>query len=267
MNAVAELFRRALGERRNALIGLTVGAIGMCTLALAMYPSLRDQLGALTAVLPPEITAFFGADMVTPAGYVSSQVFTKIAPLLVMISAIGAGALSCAFERGGVLAVTLAAPVRRTQIVAAHALAVVTEVAVLAAAVGVVLVALREPTGLNIPIARLLAGTVALALLGAFHGLLTLAVGAASGSRGLAIGVGTGFALGGFLLSGLAPLVDSDLLGLVSPFHWAFGAQPLEAGWNGAVLSGLLALTAGSVLLVGVAATLFRRRDVGGATT
>ncbi|WP_086825060.1 ABC transporter permease subunit [Allokutzneria sp. NRRL B-24872] len=263
MNATAELFRRALGERRSTLIGLTVGAIGMCALALAMYPSLREQLGALTAVLPPEITAFFGADMVTPAGYVSSQVFTKIAPLLVMISAIGAGALPCALERDGVLAVTLAAPVRRAQIITAHALAIVTEVAVLAAAVGAVLIALREPTGLDIPLARLLAGTVALALLGAFHGLLTLTIGAASGSRGLAVGVGTGVALGGFLLSGLAPLVGSDLLGFLSPFHWAFGAQPLEAGWSWAVLSGLLALAAGSVLLAAAAALLFRRRDIG----
>ena len=262
MSTIAELFRRAVGERRHSLIGLTVAAVGMCTLVMAMYPSLRDQLGALTAVLPPEITAFFGADMVTPAGYVSSQVFSKIAPLLVMITAIGAGALSCAFERTGVLAVTLAAPVRRTQVVAAHALAVTAEVAVLVAAVGVVLVALRQPTGLDIPVARLLAGTVALALLGAFHGLLTLAVGAASGSRGLAIGAGTGVALSGFLLSGLAPLVDSDLLGLVSPFHWAFGAQPLEAGWNWAVLSGLLALTTGCLLLLTAATLLFRRRDI-----
>ncbi|MCP3800677.1 hypothetical protein NLX83_15525 [Allokutzneria sp. A3M-2-11 16] len=263
MSTTAELLRRAIGERRHSLTGLTVGAIGMCALVMAMYPSLRDQLGALTAVLPPEITAFFGADMVTPAGYVSSQVFTKIAPLLVMITAIGAGALSCSFERSGVLAVTLATPVRRVHVVTAHALAVTAEVVMLAAAVGVVLVVLRGPTDLDIPVTRLLAGTAALALLGVFHGLVTLAVGAASGSRGLAVGVGTGLALGGFLLSGLAPLVDSDVLGLFSPFHWAFGAQPLEVGWNAAVLLGLLALATGCALLLAAATVLFRRRDIG----
>ncbi|WHT20241.1 hypothetical protein N8J89_03975 [Crossiella sp. CA-258035] len=252
-----------MNERRHTVLGLTVGAIAMCTLALAMYPSLRDQLGALTAVLPPQLTAFFGTDMVTPAGYVSSQIFTKIAPLLVMVTAIGAGALPCAFERSGVLAMALAEPVRRPQVLAAHALAVLTEVALLAGAVGVVLVALREPTGLDIPITRLLAGTVALALLGVLHGLLTLAVGAASGSYGLALGVGTGVALGGFLLSGLAPLVDTKLLGLISPFHWAFGAQPLEVGWTGSVLLGMLALTGGCVLLLAAAVTTFQRRDIG----
>ncbi|MBP2479559.1 ABC-2 type transport system permease protein [Crossiella equi] len=262
MNTVLELFGRAVGQRRHSLLGLTVGAIGMCSVALALYPSMREQLGALTAVLPPEITAFFGADMVTPAGYVSSQIFTKIAPLLVMIAAIGAGALSCAFERAGVLGVVLAAPVRREHVMAAHALAVLTEVAVLAGAIGSVLVVLREPTGLDIPVANLVAGTAALALLGMFHGLLTLAVGAASGSPGLAIGTGTGVALAGFLLNGLAPLLDSGLVSAISPFHWAFGAQPLEAGWSAEVWSGLLVLAAGCVVLLSVALALFRRRDV-----
>ncbi|MCK2240642.1 MULTISPECIES: hypothetical protein [unclassified Crossiella] len=266
MNAagvIPELFRRAMGERRHTVLGLTVGAITMCTLALAMYPSLRDQLGALTAALPPQLTAFFGTDMVTPAGYVSSQIFTKIAPLLVMITAIGAGALPWTFERSGVLAMSLAGPVRRRQVLTAHALAVLAEVFLVSGAVGVVLVALREPTGLDIPVARLLAGTVALALLGVLHGLLTLAVGAASGSSGLALGVGTGVALGGFLLSGLTPLVDTTLLGLLSPFHWAFGSQPLEAGWTGPVLLGMLALAAGCVLLLATAVTTFQRRDIG----
>ena len=97
-------------------------------------------------------------------------------------------------------------------------------------------------------------------LLAVVFGNVALAIGAATGRRGLARGVTAGLAVGAYLLSSLAPLASwlKPWRGL-SPWYHALGIDPLRTGlplWHVGLLI-VIALGA-----VAVAALAFDRRDI-----
>ena len=87
-----------------------------------------------------------------------------------------------------------------------------------------------------------------------------LAIGAATGRRGTALGVSSGVALVAFLIQTLAPIVDwLEPVHPLTPFYYYGENQPLVNGlhWGHAgVLVGL------SALFVLIALFTFRRRDI-----
>ena len=75
---------------------------------------------------------------------------------------------------------------------------------------------------------------VHLILFAAFLGALAYAVGAATGRKSLAIGLGVGLAVLGYIANGIIP--QSEGLGWVrnlSPFQWLNGDHPLRSGVQG----------------------------------
>lgn len=97
------------------------------------------------------------------------------------------------------------------------------------------------------------------------YGLIALAAGAWTGSRGAAVGVGAGLLIVSWLGSTLLPLFDGAKgLAGVFPWHYFSGSQPEINGLNGGDLAVQLGLAAAlaAVALVGV-----RRRDLRGAST
>jgi ABC-2 type transport system permease protein len=108
---------------------------------------------------------------------------------------------------------------------------------------------------------NLVAAVVSASLFGFFMGGFALMVGAASGSRGLAIGLGAALGIAAYLVNSLAPLVDGlDWLQQLSPFYYYYEADPLRNGLDPAHAA---VLGVGGLLFVLVAIIGFRRRDVG----
>jgi ABC-2 type transport system permease protein len=113
----------------------------------------------------------------------------------------------------------------------------------------------------SIPTANLAAATVQLVLLAWFFGSLALAVGALSGSRGLAIGTVALVGVATYFANTLGPSVDALAWSRdVSPFHYYSGGAPLREGWS-ALDAAVLA--ASSLVLTAVAVLGLERRDVG----
>lgn len=97
---VLEALRR---RRRGAVIG-TAGLVALVGLVVVAYPTVRDntELDTTFGDLPPSVQQLLGITagdpLTSPAGYLNSQLFANILPLLLMVFAISIGAWAVAGE-------------------------------------------------------------------------------------------------------------------------------------------------------------------------
>ena len=261
-----EVVLEALRERRRSLLWWTLGLTALIALNVAFYPSVRDDpaLSDYAKDLPESVRALFAGgelDLASPIGYLNSQIFALMAPLVLLIFAIGAGAGAVAGEEErGILDLLLAHPVRRRGYVVQRFLAL----AALVAALTLVLLATVALgswlVDLEIGFGRLVAASVSVGLLALLYAALALAVGALAPGRARAIAIAAGLALAAWIFDGLAQAVDVlEAWRPAAPYYHALGQNPLRDGppWSGWAL--LAAVTA---ILVAAGAAGLERRDV-----
>ena len=235
-------------------------------LLAAIFPSIEGspQFSDLVKNYPEALKSLFGltgaVDITRGAGYVDTELFSFMLPLLAIVLAIGSGARTLAGEEdAGRLELVLAYPVRRRNAVFAKGAAVGLEVGVFCLAAYAALALASPIFDLDLPLARLAGGLLAVGLLALLHGWLALAVGAAWPSRALAIGVPAAAAAGAYLVGGLHDLASwLDPIRVLSGFWWV-GQSPLSNGvpWERLSVVGLAAFAA-----LGAAALLIERRDI-----
>jgi len=261
------VFLKTLLDARQALSWWSLGLIGMSTLMIAVYPTVRDNpdLNEMVRDYPEALKAFiaFGGDLdyVSGAGYLGSELFAFMVPLLLLVAAIGAGARAVAGEEEhGTLDLLLANPLSRRRLVLDKLAAVAAEVVLLsivlvaALAVGVAVV------GMNVSAAHLAAATASAALLAVAFGAIALFVGAFSGHRGMAIGVAAGGAIAAYLVNSLAALVTFlEPARAVSPFYHYAASDPLR---QGLALDHVAFLVLVTVVAAALAVLAFERRDL-----
>lgn len=259
-----DVYTKALWDARRSLPGWTVAIAAVALLYAAFWPTVNspEMAGALAAYPDDVMAAFNAGDLATAGGYLSGAVYGLLVPLLVAVYMIAAGARGIAGdEEAGTLDLVLAHPVSRRRLALQRLGAALTGMVVVAAVLFALMVALRTPFQLDsVPVGGFLAMNVQLALFGAVFATLAFAVGAATGSRSLALGVSAGTALLAYLANSVFPQVDAlTWTRTVSPFHWYLGGDPLSNGlqWPGA------AALAGTAIVLAVAGThLFTRRDL-----
>ncbi len=215
--------------------------------------------------MPPEMRAMFSADaadLSTPTGYLNVELFTFMLPLIVMaITITGGGGATAGEEERGTLELLLANPVGRWRVVVEKAIGSWLMAAILCAGIWVALAVTARIVPVDVALDRIAAALVGVWLLACAIGSATLLVGALTGRRMLAMAAGLAVAVAGFFLNALAPL--SDVLKpwrALSPHYHYIGNDPLA---NGLDAGHALVLAALSVVLVGLAALVFERRDLG----
>lgn len=261
--------RQVLVRRRLSTLWWGLGLVGFAALLAAAYPTVRGNtaLDRTFAGLPPGVQAALGLDpsnaLTSPVGYLNSQYFANVLPALFLVFAINLAAWSIAGdEAAGTLELLLANPVSRTRAAVERALALAALLAVLTVVSVATLVLLAPAVGLDRGLGadRVLAATVATALLALTFAALAFAVGAATGSRSLALAVAAALAVGDFVIEGLAAQVSAlRPLRAASPWHWALGSDPLQHGlsWDAWLLPLLV-----SVALLALGTAAFARRDL-----
>lgn len=233
---------------------------------LVFYPSIRDSTGLsdYSKGMPEAVRALFVGgelDLTSPAGFLNSQIFALMAPTLMAIFAVSAGAASIAGdEERGFLDLRLAQPLSRRAFVIQQFLWLVAGVTVLAFVLLGTVVLGSIPFDLPIAFDKVLAVTISIALFGLFFGALALAVGGVVPGKARAIAVAAAAATASWVLDGLARAVSwlepfQDL----SPYYQAFGQNPLT---NGAPWLGWVLLTVAIGILVAVSAIGLEKRDV-----
>jgi ABC-2 type transport system permease protein len=179
-----EVLIETLHERRVSLVWWALGVVGLVGLTVAFYPSVKGSSGLSDYAkdLPESLRGLFVGgeiDITSGAGYLNSQVFDLMAPLILLIFAIGAGAAAVAGEEErGTLDLLLAHPLRRRDFVAQRFLALSILVIALTSVLLLTVVVASALVNLDIGIADLIAACGANALLGLLFGTLALATGA-----------------------------------------------------------------------------------------
>lgn len=227
-----------------------------------MYAAIPEDLLSTFSGFPEVMLALFGGgDISTPEGFYQIETFGMMAPVVVMVVtiAIGAGALA-GEESRRTMGLLLANPIKRSRVILEKTRTMIL-FAILVGFVTFAGVALGSALGgLGLSTGHIAAACLLQTLVGLVFGALALALGAATGRRGVAVfgAVGAGIVL--HVLNGLAGLNDTIAgWARISPFHYYLGNDPLNNGmdWiNGGVLAGIV------VVLIALSVVLFQRRDL-----
>ena len=260
------ILAKTLRDQRRALVGWTIGMAALVLLYASFYPSIRsnaDTLNKYMETLPEALRNIVGrsGDISSPVGYVRSEIFSTMGPLLLLILAIGAGARAVAGEEEGrTLDLLLANPVRRRAVVLQKFWAMVASTS----GVGLVLlvsIAVFGPAfGLHIGLVDVAAAVVSAIVLAVGFGSVALAVGCWRGRRAVAVAASTSLAVAAYLLNILAPSVEAlSRYQVLSPFYHYIEYDPLRTGFSALHLSVLVAIAAVALALALLA---FERRDL-----
>ncbi len=188
----------------------------MVALQISVYPTVRDDSGfaEITESYPEvfkELLGFGGADFdyTSPAGYLGIELFSLMVPLLLIIAAVATGARGIAGEEeGGTLDLLLSLPVTRRRVAAEKLAATGLEVVVLGLVLLVSLWVGVRAVDMDLSIGHLAAAVLGAVLLAMGFGAIALLVGAATGRRGVAIGIAAALAAAAYLVNSLAALVS-----------------------------------------------------------
>ncbi|MGH2744011.1 MAG: ABC transporter permease subunit, partial [Thermoleophilaceae bacterium] len=114
---------RMLRDRVRSTGWWLAGLLALVAFTVALYPSVKDQaeIEDLMRNLPDAFRAMIGYDaavpLTSPAGYLQARMFSTVAPLLLVVFGIGAGAQAIGgLEESGRLEPLLANPVTRTRV-------------------------------------------------------------------------------------------------------------------------------------------------------
>jgi ABC-2 type transport system permease protein len=263
--ALGAVWSKTLRDQRRPLLWWATGILLVVLMYAAFYPSIKanaEQFNTYMRSLPKAVKDMVGgANIASPAGYLNSEIFSFMGPILLLVYAIGAGARAIAGEEeSGTLDLLLSTPVRRRTVVRDKFAAMLVGTFALGAIAWLGTVAVAPAFGLHVAIANLTAAFLNLFLLGLAFGAIALAAGAAMGSKSLAIGVTAGAALLTFLLKTFAAAVSwLRPYRVLSPFYYYSGHDPLRNGFHAPdpiVLAGI------AVVAVGIALVTFEGRDL-----
>ena len=261
------VFLKTLADARRSLVWWSLGLIGMAALMIAVYPTVRDNpdLNKMVQDYPEALKAFiaFGGDVdyVSGAGYLGSELFSFMVPLLLVVVAVGAGARATAGEEErGTLDLLLANPLSRRRLVVEKVAALAAELGLLALVLWLSLLVGSELVSMEVSAAHLGAATTAAALLAFAFGAIAVCFGALTGRRGVAIGVAAAGGVAAYLVNSLAALVDFlEPVRKASPFYHYVASDPLR---DGLALGNVAFLVVLAIAAAGLAALFFDRRDL-----
>ena len=264
------MLRSVFGKVAHDQWRMVIGWAAFSAIWPFMYVALYPSIGALGEMqkmleqMPPAIREFFASaslNLASPEGFLNMELFTFVAPLLILAyTVVVAGGATAGEEERGTMDLLLANPVARWRIVVEKSLVFVLGTMVvglgmwIGAAVGAVVV--------NVDLDMWLVGQAiaSAVLLGYAMGGIALAIGALTGRRWLAAGVALMLVIAGFFLNGLGAIVDwLEPWRPVSPFYHYIANDPLT---NGIDPAHALVLIGWAVLGGIVAIIAFERRDL-----
>ncbi len=257
------VFVKTLRDQRRSLIGWGIGIFVMIAMMGAFWPSVRDMpdLESFLNNYPEVLRELFNIDdFMTASGYFNAELFSFMVPALFLVFGIMRGARLVAGEEAqGTLEVLLTTPVPRRRVLLQKAAALVVSVVILGVVMFVSTAVVLAAFGADTALSETLVGATAVTLLGIEFGLLSLAIGAATGNRTWALATSAALAFGTYMLYAIAKIVAGvQPYEVLSPFYQTLDAGPMGGGFRTAFL---WTLVVGAVALV-VSLPLFDRRDV-----
>lgn len=261
--------RLTLWQRRWTILWWTLGVGLFIAFIFAVYPSIRNssaQIDKSLQNIPASAKNLFTDtnDFLSPVGYLSSQCYFLLVPLLFIFLSVSLGSsLLAREEQEGTIELLLSRPVSRNRLLIAKAAAGTIILVVVGLVIAMVGSLLCRVIGFDgVKAAGVFFTTIMCLDIALLFGMLALAMTALGRlGRGGAIGISVLLALASYLFNSL----DKTLTWLVwparlLPFHYYHPADMLQSGrLNYPEAAGMLIA---SLVLLSLALAAFRRRDV-----
>jgi beta-exotoxin I transport system permease protein len=230
----ADIARLDVSGRLRSLIGYSLGLAVYTVVVVALYPAFEHST-SLDKLVRSDSTAaaLFGitGKISTSGGWLNANIYANFFPLVMLLLTVGYGAASIAGQdEDGTLCLIAALPMRRTTIIVQKMGAMALQAVVLSLAVAICVFVGRS-FDLSVTLSGVASISTTVLLMGVDFGILTMAVGAFTGRRATAIGVGAALAAASYLVSSLAPVAPwIRPARFVSLFYWSVGQNQIATG-------------------------------------
>lgn len=260
------VFSRTLRDRRRFLFWWCLGMALFVVSQVSFYPSLKqsDALRQYMEEAPEWMKMFTGGevDIVSPVGYMNSQFFYLMLPLLLFIITIGLCSDALAGEEArGTMDLLLSAPISRRRLLLERWAASAFLTMFISAAFLVTALLMAAAVGMDIGYVKMAEATFNAFLLSLLVGTFSLWVGAATGNRGLSIALGSLLALASYLLDSLGLMVSSLAPWRKISVYYYYSANNALA--RGLKASHVLVLLGGVAALLLLSLDSFQGREIG----
>lgn len=267
MKAVVSVIKWTLWQRRWSTFWWVLGIFGFIFLNIIFYPTFKDQAAELQQSfdsLPEAAVQLFGGstDFFSPVGFLNSQIFFLMLPMLLSVLAIGMGtSLIGREEQDGTLETLLARPISRSRLLLAKAKAGGLILAGVTLASLVTTVILARVVGLTeVPALDMAAATLACFMLALSVGAIAFMLTTIGRARGASLGIAAFVALGGYLVSSLAGTVSwLKTPSYFFPFHYYKSEEILRGSFQWVDIMVFVGIIAACGLIAWLS---FRRRDI-----
>lgn len=263
-----EIVRWGLWQRRWFIMWWLIGIASLIILNLAFYPSFRDQARVIEESLgqiPDAAMTLLSdtSDLMSPEGYLSSQIFYLTLPLLLSILAIGLGAsLIGREEKEGTIELLLSRPISRSSLLTAKALTGLLIILAAGLSASILAVAMARIVNLEVASGSILMAGLASTLLGLSFGAVAFLISALGRTgRAVSIGIAALYALGGYIIVSFKN--NAEWLKWPSrlfPYNYYHPGEILSGTHNWSQLLVIIGIIIGCLLLSIIA---FHRRDIG----
>lgn len=237
----------------------------MATIELFIYPSISKSGEAAKQFIdsyPDSIKKMFRIeDYTSGAGFLGTELFSMMVPLVMIGFAITWGAAAAAEdEEIGTADLLYSMPLRRSTILLSRIAATLSALIGLAVLTFLNIFLLEGQFDLSVDTSNLAWACVAQLALGLFFSGYGFLIGSASGKKGLTVGTGSGIGIITFLFFSLAPLVDTlDFTKAVNPFEWTIAKNALMYGPD---FAGMFKLFVVALIAHALALIIIERREI-----
>lgn len=259
------VYTKALREIRTSLLWWFVGLFGYVFFSCYFYPAIASQASAFVKLIKDVslINFFTGAsgDFITPEGYLFTEFFSAIGPLLLIIFSIGFGADAIAGEEHRKTAdLLLSNPIARSHVILDKYLVLLTASFVLAIASWLGFLLGDRIYHIQIDSLKLIQTNLGMFLLSLSFGSLAFMISAWRGQKALASSVSMLIAVISYFLWGFGSMANSlKAYEKLSLFYYYAGDNPLKTGLN---YKSALVLLVPSVICFIIALLTYEKRDI-----
>ncbi|MEG3069246.1 MAG: ABC transporter permease subunit [Syntrophaceticus schinkii] len=247
--------RKVMRDQRRSLFWWSIGIAALALYTMLFYPSIAGspELDQMMRELPPALKAMFGEmSLTSPEGYINTELFSFMMPLLFLIFTIlQGGAAVAGEEEQGTLDLVLSTPITRRRFVLEKFVAMLVSTLFLAVILWVSTVAGIAIADFEVNLSRLAEAIFSVFLLAMAFGTLAWPQDVPPAGA-LSTGVSSALAVIAYFLNSMAPLAESvEPFQKLSLFYYYYEADPLRHGLDLGHVGVLLAVTV-VLLLIGV---------------
>lgn len=211
--------------RFRSLLWWTVAVLLLSALVAAFYKSIAGEnaYADVFGSLPESLQGLIGgADLGTPVGYLSTEMYSFFMPAVLLVFAIGRATTTLAGEEEDhTLDLLLAQPVSRTQLYVQKWIGLVVGVAALSVAVALPVIVLSDWAELFVPASDVWAATAQLFMFVLFLASIAFALSAGTGRKSMGVAVAAGLAFVTYLIDGFGKSIEwLESWRVLTPWYW-----------------------------------------------